>query len=420
MKRTITLSRVVVTGCGAVTPLGLTADALWDGLVDGRSGISRIRHIDTTNFPVQIAGTIYDFEPTVYIPRKKARRMARFTQLVIAATQEAVLDAKLDFEGEDLTRVGVEIGNATGSIETVVEQYDIMRSKGPRRLIPTMIPGGLINMATCQVAMQFGLKGAGGSPVAACATGLYAIGDAYRRLQRGEADVMIAGACESFLHPLAIAAFWRIQALSTHNSDPPRACRPFDKKRDGAVLGEGGAVLVLETEQHAKARGATILGEVVGYGQSLDAFHIIAPDTKGMGAARAMQQALNEANITPQQVDWISAHGTATPLNDLAETLAIKHVFEEYAYDVPVSAIKSMTGHTLGAAGVVSVIANLKALQTGIIPPTINYETPDPLLDLDYVPNYARLRQVDVAISNAFGFGGQNACIVVQRYREED
>lgn len=417
MKRPVSLSRVVVTGRGAVTPLGLTADALWDSLVCGRSGISRIRHFDTTGFPVKIAGYIHAFDPENYMTRKQARRTARFTQLALAAAREAISDAALDLKQEDSTRIGVEIGCATGSIETIVGQHEIMRKKGPRRLVPSTILGGMINMATCQVAMEFGFKGPGGAPVAACATGLYAIGDAYRRLQRGEADVMIAGACESFLDKLAIAAFWRIQALSTRNSDPVGASRPFDKERDGTVMAEGAALLVLETEEHARARGANILGEIIGYGQSLDAFHIIAPDKSGMGAARAMGQALKDAQITPENVDWISAHATATPLNDLAETRAIKWVFGELAYDVPVSGLKSMTGHMLGAAGAVSVLANLQAIQDGIIPPTINYHTKDhPLLDLDYVPNEARKHSVNVALSNAFGIGGQNACIIVQRY----
>lgn len=420
MNRTLTLSRVVVTGCGAITPLGLSADALWEGLVAGRSGISRIRHFDASDSPVQIAGAIHDFEPTDSIPPKEARRMARFTQLGLVATEQAIADARLDLSREDTLRVGVEMGNATGSIDTVVGQYDILLAQGARRLVPTTIPGGLINMATCQVAMRYGLRGPGGSPVAACATGLYAIGDAYRRLQRGEADVMLAGACESFLHPLAIAAFWRIQALSTRNDEPTRASRPFDLHRDGTVIGEGAAVLVLETEAHALARGATILGEIVGYGQSQDAFHAIAPDPDGNGAARAMSLALREAAIAPAEVDWISAHATATPLNDLSETLAIKQVFGEDAYRVPISGLKSMTGHMLGAAGAVSVLATLKAIQTGIIPPTINYETPDPQLDLDFVPTVARTQPVEVALSNAFGFGGQNACVVVRRWHAND
>lgn len=417
MKRFVTLSRVVVTGRGGITPLGLDAKALWHGLVSGRSGISAIKHFDARDFPIKIAGYIHDFDPQNYMTHKQARRTARFTQLALVAAKEAISDAGLDLDAEDLTRIGVEIGCATGSIETIVGQQEIMRKKGPRRLVPSTIIGGLINMATCQVAMEFGLKGPGGAPVAACATGLYAIGDAYRRLQRGEADVMIAGASESFLDKLAIAAFWRIQALSTSNDCPKRASRPFDKERNGTVMSEGSAILVLETEEHALARGAKILGEIVGYGQSLDAFHIIAPDASGVGAARAMQQALNEAEVEPEEVDWISAHATATPLNDLAETLAIKRVFGETAYDIPVSGLKSMTGHMLGAAGAVSILANLQAIQDGIIPPTINYHTPDPELDLDYVPNKARKKKVNVALSNAFGIGGQNASIVVRRYQ---
>ncbi|MBA3530620.1 MAG: beta-ketoacyl-ACP synthase II [Ardenticatenales bacterium] len=410
--------RVVITGFGAVTPLGLSADALWEGLVAGRSGITRIRHYDATDFPVQIAGYIHEFEPTDYIERKEARRMTRFTQLTIAAAQEAVRHAALDLSQEDTTRVGVEIGNATGSIETTIEQYEIFQEHGPRRLVPTVIPGAMINMAACQVAMTFGARGPAGAPVAACATGLYAVGDAYRRLQRGEADVMIAGAGESFLHPLAMSAFWRIQALSTRNEEPERASRPFAKDRDGTVISEGAAVLILETEAHARARGATILAEVVGYGLSQDAFHLIAPDPEGAGAARAIRGALAESGVQPEGIDWISAHATATPLNDLSETLAIKHVFGEHAYEIPISGLKSMLGHMLAAAGAASVIATVKAIQTNQIPPTTNYEIPDPVLDLDYVPNVARALPVDIALSNAFGFGGQNACLIVRRYND--
>ncbi len=411
--------RIVITGRGAVTPLGVGVDAFWEGVTQGRSGITRAAHLATEGFPVQMAGQVPDFEPLRYMERREARRLPRFAQLGIAAAAEALADARLDLAQEEPTRVGVEMGNAVGSVETTVEQHEILVAQGPRHLVPSVIPGVLINMAACSVAMHFGVTGPAGVPVAACATGLYAVGDAYRRLQRGEAEVMIAGACESFLHPLAVAAFWRIGALSTRNEEPERACRPFDATRDGTVISEGAAVLILETEAHARARGATILAEVVGYGLSQDAFHLIAPDPEGRGAARAIQIALDEAGVAPEQVGWISAHGTATPLNDLSETLAIKRVFGEHARHVPVSALKSMTGHMLGAAGAASVLATVQAIQSGIIPPTINLTAPDPALDLDFVPNIARHQPLSIALSNAFGFGGQNACVVVRRYEDD-
>lgn len=409
--------RVVVTGLGAVTPLGIGVNVLWSGLVAGQSGVSTLTHFDTTDFPVKIGGYIHAFNPEDFFDRRDAKRMARFTQFAMVATQEAIKDAGLDLDQEDRNRVGIEMGNAVGDLQGIEEQYEILRERGPRRIVPTVVPTVLINMGACQVAMQYGIKGPAGAPVAACATGIYAIGDAMRRIQRGEADVMIAGSTESILTPLAIAAFWRIQALSTRNDEPEAACRPFDKDRDGTVMGEGAGVLILESEEHARARGARIYGEVVGYGVSEDAYHLIAPDPQGDGAARAMQLALQDANVEPSDVDWISAHGTATPLNDLSETMAIKRVFGEAAYSVPISSIKSMIGHTLGAAGSISLVANFKAIETGIIPPTINLETPDPQCDLDFVPCEARRAPVDIAMSNAFGFGGQNASIVVRRYR---
>lgn len=408
--------RVVITGRGAMTPLGLDAPSTWQALVAGQSGITRIAHFDAGLFPVQIAGYIHAFEPTDYFPRKEAKRMARFSQFALVAAQEAVRDAGLDFEQMERERVGVEMGNAVGSVETIVEQFEILKEKGPRHLVPTVIPGGLINMATCQIAMHFGLLGPGGSPVAACATGLYALGDAYRRIQRGEADVMVAGACESFMHPVAIAGFWRIQALSTRNDDPSGSSRPFDLERDGTVMSEGAACFVLESESHALERGATILGEIIGFGQSLDAFHLIAPDGTGGGAARAMRLALREAELDPNKIDWVVAHGTATPLNDLSEVRALKLALGEAAYDIPITGLKSMTGHMLGASGAVNVLAAVEALRDGVIAPTINLHTPDPELDLDFVPLTARQKDVKVVMTNAFGFGGQNGSLVVRSY----
>lgn len=410
------MERVVLTGRGAITPLGLNAAATWRGLVAGKSGITRIAHFDAALFPVQIAGYIHEFEPTDYFSRKEAKRMARFSQFALVAAQEAVRDAGLDFEQMDRERVGVEMGNAVGSVETIVEQFEILKEKGPRHLIPTVIPGGLINMATCQIAMHFGLLGPGGSPVAACATGLYALGDAFRRIQRGEADVMVAGACESFMHPVAMAGFWRIQALSTRNNDPSGASRPFDLERDGTVMSEGAACFILESERHALERGATILGEIVGFGQSLDAYHLIAPDESGSGAARAMLLAMREANLDPTDIDWMVAHGTATPLNDLSEVRALKLALGAAAYDIPITGLKSMTGHMLGASGAVNVLAAVEAMQHGMIAPTINLHTPDPELDLDFVPLTARQKAVNMVMTNAFGFGGQNGSLIIKAY----
>jgi len=408
--------RVVVTGLGAVTPLGIGVEAFWNGLVEGRSGIHRLNHFDISNWPVQIGGYIDEFDPTAYMPPKIARRTARFVQLAIAAADEALADADLDLSDFEATRVGVEMGNAVGDLDTITREHEVMLRRGPRRIVPYAGPSVLVNMGACQLAIRYGVRGPVGSPVAACATGLYAVGDAVRRIQRGEADIIIAGSTEALVTPIAVAAFWRLQALSTRNDDPERACRPFDKDRDGTVMSEGAAVLILEREDVALARGARIYGEVIGYGISADAYHLVAPDPQGGGAARAMRLALEEAGVAPEEVDWISAHGTATPLNDISETLAIKRVFGETAYNVPISSIKSMIGHTLGAAGAVSLVANFKAIETGVIPPTINLEQPDPQCDLDYVPNVARRKPVRVAMSNAFGFGGQNACVVVRAY----
>nr|WP_290665544.1 beta-ketoacyl-ACP synthase II [Ardenticatena sp.] len=410
------LPRIVVTGVGVVTSLGQNVETFWDGLIHGRSGIHRFNHFDASEWPVQIGGYIDDFDPTRYISEKEARRMARFTQLALAATEEALADSGIDLSQYDPTRIGIEMGNAVGDLDTITKEYEVMKKKGPRRIRPHAGPSVLINMGACQLAIRYGIQGPAGAPVAACATGLYAVGDAMRRIQRGEADIIIAGSSEALLTPLAVAAFWRIQALSTRNDEPEKACRPFDKDRDGTVMSEGAATLILEREDIARARGARIYAEVVGYGVSVDGFHLIAPDPQGRGAARAMAYALREAGIAPEEVDWISAHGTGTPLNDLSETLAIKSVFGEAAHNVPVSSIKSMVGHTLGAAGTVSLVANIKAIETGIIPPTINLDQPDPQCDLDYVPNEAREARVDVAMSNAFGFGGQNACVIVRRY----
>lgn len=367
--------RVVVTGMGMITPLGCGVGPCWERLVSGQSGTrsGRLTHCDTTDWPVTIGGYIDDFDPTMHMSAKAARRTARFTQFAVAAADEALADAGLDLSHYDPTRVGIEMGNAVGDIATITQQYDVLQERGPRRIRPHTGPSVLINMGGCQLAIRYGIKGPIGTPVAACATGLYAVGNALRRIQRGEADVVIAGASEAAVTPPTLGAFWRIGALSTRNDEPARACRPFAEDRDGTVIAEGAAVLILEREDVALMRSARIYGEIAGYGISADGYHLIAPDPKGDGAARAMTRALRDAGLAPAAINWISAHGTATALNDVAETRAIKQVFGDEAYAVPVSSIKSMIGHTLGAAGAISVAATLTSLDAGTIPPTIRF-----------------------------------------------
>jgi 3-oxoacyl-[acyl-carrier-protein] synthase II len=408
--------RVVITGAGAVTPLGLSLDETWQGLIAGKSGIAPVTLFDPANIAPKIAGEVKGFDPQRYMDFKEVKRTTRMTQLAIAAAREAVAHSRLELAKEDRTRVGTEIGTAVGGIETVLNEQKTLDTRGARRLNPQVIPSFLINMPSCQVAIMFGAKGPAHSPVAACATGIYAVGDAARHLQHGDADVIIAGGTESIILPVAMAAFDRLMALSGRNDDPAGACRPFALDRDGTVFGEGAAVFVMETLEHAQARGAPILAEISGYGVSEDAYHVVAPDPEGDGAARAMTLALRDAGLTLKEVDYIGAHGTGTPLNDLSETLAIKRVFGEHAYNVPISSIKSMIGHTLGAAGAISIAANVKAIQDGVVPPTINLHKPDPQCDLDYVPNTARKVEVRAAMSNAFGFGGQNGSVIVKRF----
>lgn len=408
-------NRVVVTGMGAVTPVGIGVEQIWSALLAGRSGIRRITRFDVSNFPTQFAGEVQNFDPRDYMDFREAKRTGRFTQLAVAATQQAIQNAALDLSKEDATRVGLEIGTAIGGIDLIEEQSIIFHQKGPGRINPTLVPVVIANAAPCHIAISLGIKGPTSSPVAACATGTVAIGEALRKLQRGEADVMIAGGTEAANSPLALAAFSRLGALSTRNTEPEKACRPFDAQRDGTVMGEGAAVLVLETLEHAKQRGATIWAEVLGYSLTEDAYHLAAPDPTGDGAARAMALALADAGIAPEEVDYIVPHGTGTPLNDVSETKACKIVFGERAYHIPISSNKSMLGHLLGAAGAISTVIAILAIRDNIVPPTINLEYPDPECDLDYVPNQARHVQVDTAIANAFGFGGQNATIVVRR-----
>ena len=410
--------RVVVTGVGAVTPLGNDVETYWDGVTAGRSGVDYITHVDTSDCPAKIAAEVKDFDPLDHMDRREAKRSSRFIQFATAAARMALDHARLDLSKEEPTRVGLEIGSAVGGMSIIEEQANILREKGPRRIQPTVLPAVLLSMAPCQMAISLGIKGPASAPVAACATGVIAVGEAMRRLQRGEADVMIAGASESAESPLALTALARLGALSPNDHDPAGACRPFDAERDGFVMGEGAGVVVLETLRHAVKRGAQILGEIKGYGFTADAYHLAAPDPDGNGAARAMSLAVRDSGLDPSDMDHVSSHGTGTVLNDVAETKAIKTVLGEKALATPINSIKSMIGHLLGAAGTISVITALKTIEKGIIPPTINLRTPDPECDLDYVPLVARRARVDTVLVNALGLGGQNGALVIQRIRE--
>ncbi len=407
-------TRVVVTGLGAVSPLGTDLPSTWQGLVDGRCGVRAITRFDTTGLPTRIAATVEGFDPARAMNARDARRTAAFVQYAVAAAREAVSHAGLDLAREDATRVGVEIGSALGGSSVIEEQRVVLEARGPGHVNPILIPVVLLNAAACMVSIQLGIKGPVYCPVSACATGVVAIGSAAQRIAWGEADVVLAGGSDSMMTALAVTAFSRLGAASTRNDTPERACSPFSAGRDGAVVGEGATVLVLETLEHAQRRGAPILAEVLGYGVSADAYHVVAPEPGGEGAARAMRAALRSAGAGPEALDWICAHGTGTPLNDAAETCAIKAALGEAAYRVPVSSIKGAVGHMLGAAGAISAAAAVLALGTGIIPPTINYAGRDPECDLDYVPNTARRAPLRTAMVNGFGFGGQNASLVLR------
>ena len=409
--------RVVVTGLGALTPIGNTAEELWASLTEGRSGIGPITKFDATGYPTRIAGEVRNFDPLAFVDKKDARRLDPYLQYAIAASAMAVSDAGIDPARVDSERFGVLIGSGIGGITTLLEGEKVRETKGHDRVSPFVIPMLIVNMAAGLVSMRFGAKGPNSSVVTACATGNHAIGDASRIIQRGDADVMIAGGAEAMIVPLTIAGFCAMKAMSTRNDDPQKASRPFDAGRDGFVCGEGAGIVVLESLEHAVRRDARIYAEIIGYGMTSDAHHMTAPDPQGDGAARAMALALKDARLAPGDVGYVNAHGTSTPYNDKFETIAIKRVFGEYAKRLPVSSTKSMTGHLLGAAGGVEAIATALALHHGILPPTINYETPDPDCDLDYVPNHARKRDIEVAISNAFGFGGTNATLAFRKYR---
>lgn len=409
-------TRVVVTGLGAITPLGNDVERTWRGLVEGCSGVRPITAFDASALSTRIAANVQGFEPGEYLDAKEARRLSRFIQYGVAAATEAVRQSGLDFAREDLTRCGVEVGSALGGAELIEEQRLVLDKRGPRAVNPSLITAILINSGASAIAIRYGLRGPLSVPVAACATGVVAIGEAYRRLLHGEADVMIAGGADSILTPLAIVGFGRLGALSAKNDAPERACAPFSADRDGTVVGEGAGVVVIETLDHARARGGDILAEIVGYGLTSDAYHLAAPDPEGKGAAAAMRLALAGDGLTNGDLGWICAHGTGTQLNDLAETVAIKRLFGDAAYRIPTSSIKGGLGHMLGAAGALSVVAAVMATRTRVIPPTINYTMPDLQCDLDYVPNTARDADVKYAMANGFGFGGQNAALLVKRW----
>jgi len=407
---------VVITGLGAVTPLGIGLDTVWAHICRGTSGIGAISRFDTADFPVKIAGEVQGFVPENYLDKRELRRTDRFVQFALAASQEAIQDAALSITDANAPRVGVYIGTAFGGLASLETVHEQLLAKGPNRVSPLFAAIVLGNLASGQVSIRSGASGPNNSSVAACAAGAHSIGEASYLISRGSADVMIAGGTEAVITPLAVSAFGNMRALSTRNATPQEASRPFDHNRDGFVMAEGAGILILEELQHARRRGARIYAEIVGYGSSGDAYHLTAPCPDGAGAARCMQNALHDAGLSAEAIDHINAHATSTPAGDIAETHAIKSVFKARAHAMPISATKSMTGHLLGAAGAVASIFTILALHQGILPPTINYQQPDPECDLDYVPNEARQTPIHTAMCNAFGFGGTNASLIFRRY----
>lgn len=410
-------NRVVVTGMGALTPLGLDINTTWEGLVDGKSGIDHITQFDASSLETRFAGEVKGFDPVEYMGRKEARRMDRFSQLAVAASVEAVRDAGLEINDTNKGNIGVLIGSGIGGLLTMSEQVRILIEQGPDRVSPFLVPMMIADMASAQVSIALGARGPNFCPTSACSSGSDAIGTAYEIIKRGDAEAMFAGGSEAIITPIGVAGFSANRALSTRNEAPQQASRPFDAERDGFVIGEGAAILVLEDLAFARERGARIIAEITGYGASSDAVHITQPSEDGEGAARAMQMALRKAGLAPSEVGYINAHGTSTPLNDKVETMAIKTVFGDYAYNVPISSTKSMTGHLLGAAGAIEGAVCIKVINTGVIPPTVNYNNPDPECDLNYVPNKAREARISSAMSNSFGFGGHNSVLVFQEFR---
>ena len=407
--------RVVVTGVGLVTPLGVGIDNVWQKILNGESGIAPITRFDTTKHDTKFAGEVKGFKPDEYMSLKEVKRIDLFIQYALAATKIAVEDAALDMSQENAERVGVVVGTGLGGLPTLEKYHSVLLERGPGRISPFFIPMLIANEAPGHVAIQHGMKGPNLCIVTACATGTHSIGDATRIIQYGDADVMVAGGTEANLTPLTVGGFNAMKALSTRNDAPQQASRPFEKDRDGFVVAEGAGIVILEEIEHALKRGAKIYGEVAGYGYNGDAYHITAPAPDGEGFIRCMRMALKDAGLAPDSVDYINAHGTSTDLNDQTETLAIKEVFKEKAYKIPVSSTKSMVGHLLGAAGAVEAVFSLLAMRDNICPPTINYETPDPACDLDYVPNKARKHDINIALSNSFGFGGTNGTLIFRR-----
>jgi 3-oxoacyl-[acyl-carrier-protein] synthase II len=414
----VVAERVVVTGLGAVTPLGLDVASTWRAMVEGRSGIGPITLFDASQHQSRIAGEVKGFDATALLGPKEARKLDRFLQFALVAAREAVQDAGLVVDESNADDVGVIIGSGVPGIWTLSEQLEVLRTRGPQRVSPHLVPMLLMDLLPGYVSIMTGARGPNFSVASACASAGHSIGEAYEVIKRGDAQAMIAGGSEAGPTPIAVASFGTMRALSTRNHEPERASRPFDRERDGFVIAEGAGILVLESLTFARARGARIYAELVGYGATGDAHHVTAPPEGGEGAVRAMRIALRKAGLTTDEVDYINAHGTSTPLGDISETRAIKAVFGARAYDIPVSSTKSMTGHMLGATAAVEAIACVKAITEGCIPPTINYEFPDPACDLDYVPNRARSGRVDVALSNAFGFGGHNSTLIFARYRD--
>ncbi len=410
-------NRVVITGLGVVTSLGMGKEAFWNALISGVSGISTVTRFDVTDYPTKIAGEIKDFNPQDFIDKKEARRMDRFAQFAVAGSALALEDAGLDLSRKDLDRVGVSLGTGIGGTESFEEQHRVLLDKGPGRVSPFFVPMMIGNMGAGQISIQFGIRGPNITIVNACAASANAVGEAFRILQRGKAEVMLAGGAEAAVTPMSMAGFNAMRAMSVNNEFPEKASRPFDLNRDGFVMSEGSGIMVLETLEHAEARGAHIYAEVAGYGCTADAYHITSPSPDGEGARKSMAEALGDAGILPQEVNYINAHGTSTPLNDKYETIAIKNLFGDHAPSLAVSSTKSMTGHLLGASGAVEGIASALTIENGIIPPTINYETPDPECDLDYVPNHSRQQAVEVALSNSFGFGGHNVTIAFRKFK---
>lgn len=410
--------RVVVTGLGMITPLGLTANETWDNILAGKSGIQKIPYFDVTDLPVQIAGTIPEFDPTHYMNPKDARRLDRFIQYGVAAAKQAIENSQIDLAHEDLGRIGVAIGSGIGGLPVIQHNCAILAESGPRKISPFFIPGSIINMVAGYVSIMYGLKGPNISIVSACTTGTHNIGHAARMITYGDADVMITGGTEMATTLLAIGGFSSARALSTRNNEPEKASRPWDRDRDGFVLSEGAGVLVLEELEHARRRGANIYAELIGFGMSADAFHMTAPEKDGQGFVSSMLNAIKDAEISPEEVDYINAHGTSTPPGDEVEALAIKKAFGAYAYKVPVSSTKSMTGHLLGAAGAVETIFSILAIRDQVAPPTINLDNPSENCDLDFIPHVARKMDINIVLNNSFGFGGTNGSLLLKRMRE--